>query len=384
MRATMPDQPFDNESTFPTAGDLRQQVADVLTERMEVIINDSVAIFPFSGNQPLEADYCGQLGLLLLQLVATCVREGRIDSRTGLVVDLHRLVSERALPVDRLFAFAYLTERTALDELALDGSVGATTEPWPLAAQLIRRASFDVLAAYTERLQQEPSALAITDRLTTLHTRAVLIAALEKELQRAERFSTELAFIVFDVDHLSQINRQYGYGVGDRVLERMGILVRKYFRLHDWVARHSEDSIAVLLARTSAEDALELAERVRNMVEERLAFRDHRTEKRVRVTVSAAVVTVNGVPGEIVEVERVTLDADAAIERAKNSGRNRVEHTIIAPTSMTIPQAAQFLDVSPAIVRKLIAEGALHTLGLGKNVRLARVMLEEYKLKKEI
>lgn len=379
----MPDQPFDDESTFPTAGNLRQQVADVLIERMEVIINDSVAIFPFSGPQPLEAEYCGQLGLLLLQLVAAGVRDGQIDPRTGLVVDLHRLVTERGLPVDRLFTFAYLTERTALDELALDGSVGATTEPWPLAAQLIRRASFDVLAAYTERLQLEPSTLAIIDRLTTLHARAVLIAALEKELQRAERFSNELAFIEFDVDHLSRINREYGYGVGDRVLERMGILVRKYFRLYDWVARHSEDSIAVLLARTSAADALELAERVRNTVEERLAFRDHRTEKRVRVTVSAAVVTIHGVPGEIVEVERVLLDAEHALERAKNSGRNRVEHVVISPLSMTIPQAAQFLEVSPSIVKKLIAEGELQTFGGGKHVRLARMVLEEYKLKKE-
>jgi excisionase family DNA binding protein len=78
----------------------------------------------------------------------------------------------------------------------------------------------------------------------------------------------------------------------------------------------------------------------------------------------------------------VLVDADTALDRAKASGRNRVEHTSIVPTSMTIPQAARFLDVSPSIVKKLIAEGALQTLGIGKSVRLARGTLEEYKHRK--
>ena len=85
--------------------------------------------------------------------------------------------------------------------------------------------------------------------------------------------------ILFDVDHLSSINKEHGYGVGDEILERLGILIRKYFRQHDWVARHSEDSMAVLLTRTDAEHASELAERVRRTVEERLGFADHRTDQ---------------------------------------------------------------------------------------------------------
>ena len=141
---------------------------------MDVIINDSVAIFPFSGPQPLDADYCGRLGQLLLQLLAMAVRDGRLDARAGFVSDLQRLTAERSLSVERLFAFVYLTERTALDELALNDSLGATSEPWPLVAQMIRRASFDVLAAHTERNQQEPSGSLLVDRLTTLYSRAVM------------------------------------------------------------------------------------------------------------------------------------------------------------------------------------------------------------------
>ena len=54
----------------------------------------------------------------------------------------------------RLFALAYLTERTAVDELALNDAIGGTSESWPIVAQMVRRASFDFLAAYTERAAQ--------------------------------------------------------------------------------------------------------------------------------------------------------------------------------------------------------------------------------------
>ena len=233
--------------------------------------------------------------------------------------------SSARCPIERLFTFVYLTERTVLDELALDDRLGATSEPWPLVAQLVRRASFDLLAAYTERAQLEPSDAAIVDKLTTLHTRPMLDAVLAKELERAGRFGYAVSLILFDVDRLSTINQEHGYGVGDRILERLGILIRQYFRQHDWVARHSEDSIAVLLTRTDAEHATELAERVRATVEERLGFTDHRNDRPVRVTLSAAVINLQVAVGDVIDPERLLADAEAAVDRAKQLGRNRVQ-----------------------------------------------------------
>ena len=150
-------------------------------------------------------------------------------------------------------------------------------------------------------------------------------AVLAKELERAARFDVPLSLILFDVDRLSTINKQHGYGVGDRVLERLGILMRQYFRQHDWVARYAEDSIAVLLTRTDAEHASELAERVRATVEERLGFTDHLSERAVPVTVSAAVMNIQVALGDIIDTERLMADAETALERAKQQGRNRVE-----------------------------------------------------------
>src|SRR5207302_1877581 len=123
-------------------------------------------IFPFSGSEALDVGFCSRVGDILVQMLAFAVRDGHMDARGGFVADLHRVLLERDLPMERLFTFTYLIERTALDELALDENIGATTEPWPQVAQLVRRASFDLLGAYTERAQLEPSELAITDRLT--------------------------------------------------------------------------------------------------------------------------------------------------------------------------------------------------------------------------
>jgi diguanylate cyclase (GGDEF)-like protein len=305
--------------------DLRQQVSSIVLERADVVTADTVAIFPYSGAEALDAEYCHKLGRLLAQLLAFAVRDGGIDPRGGFVADLHGVVHERALSMERLFTFAYLTERTTLDELALSEAIGATTEPWPLVAQLVRRASFDLLGAYAERAQLEPSDTAIIDKLTTLHTRPVLDAVLAKEVERAARFGCTISLILFDVDRLSAINQQHGYGVGDRILERLGILIRQYFRQHDWVSRYSEDSIAVLLNSTDAEHASELAERVRATVEERLEFTDHRTERPVKVTLSVAVINVQAAVGDVIDPERLLADAEAAVERAKEHGRNRVE-----------------------------------------------------------
>ena len=320
------DTVFAGEAGPSIQADLRLQISTVLTDRAGGITADTVAIFPFSGDDSLDPDYCRHVGQILVQLLAIAVRDARLDPRSGFVTDLHRVILERVLPMERLFTLAYLAERTALDELALDETIGATTESWPLVAQLVRRGSFDLLGAYAERAQLEPAEAAVIDRLTTLHTRVMLDAVMAKEAERAGRFGTPISVILFDIDRLSTLNQEHGYGVGDRILERLGILMRQYFRNHDWVARHSEDSIAVLLTRTEAANASALAERVRATVEERMGFTDHKTDQPVTVTVSAAVVNVQVAIGDVIDPDLVLAEAEAAVERAKKKGRNRVEY----------------------------------------------------------
>jgi diguanylate cyclase (GGDEF)-like protein len=367
--APVPELGFDVE--------LRRHVAYQLEDRRDVIVADTVATFPLSsGSRRLDANYCVRLGNLATRLLGTAILEGRLDSRGPEISELTGLVADREVTPDQLFSFVHIAMSTAIDELSLDPRVGANTEPWPQACQIIRRASFDVLGAWTTRMVSTPQDSAIEDPLTTLHTRPVLDAVLPKECCRAERFEHWLSMMLIDIDNLSAINKAHGYGVGDRILERMGILLRTYFRQHDWVARYDEDTIAVLLPETTPEDAMTLAERTRTMVEDRLTFRDYRTEQRAVVTVSVAVTSARALEGEPIDHEKFSAEAVAALERAKVGGRNRVEHVELLPRLISLEEATRVLKTNIEGIEKLVAAGDLDPVNAGRHVRLERQAVE--------
>ena len=356
--------------------ELRRHVAHHLDDRREVIVADTVATFPMSESRRLDADYCVRLGNLIARLLGEAVLEGRCEARGAGITDLTALLSDREVSPDQLFTFVHIVMSTAIDELSQDARVGANTEPWPQACQIVRRAAFDVLGAWTTRLVYSPTGSAIEDPLTTLHTRPVLDAVLPKECCRAERFEHWLSMMLIDIDNLSAINKAHGYGVGDRILERMGILLKAYFRQHDWVFRHDEDAIAVLLPETNPADALTLAERTRAMVEERLTFRDYRTEQLAIVTVSVAVTSARALEGEPIDHERFAAEAEAALERAKGGGRNRVEQVELQPRLISIEDATRLLRTNIEGIEKLVADGRLDPVNAGRHVRLERVAVE--------
>ena len=327
-----PLEPFAAEGGEHAQVDLRQQIVAVLLNRADVIAANAAAILPFSADTALDSADCRHVGRLLVGLLGFAVRDGRVDPRGSFLSDLQHVVLNCESPVELLITYAYLVERTVLDDLATDENIGATSKAWTLVAQFIRRASFDVLAAYYEREQSEPGESMMIDRLTTLHTRPLFDTALAKEADRAGRFGIPLSVILFDVDALSQINEDHGYGVGDRMLERLGILIRGFFRQHDWIARYSDDAIAVVLANTDAEYGAELAESVRSTVAERLEFIDHRSDQQARVTLSAAVVNVQARAGDVIDPGQLMAAAEAAVERAKRLGRNRIERVDLTPT----------------------------------------------------
>jgi len=320
--------------------DLRREAAGAILEGRDVIAGDTAALFSCTDVDVLESEYCHRLAHLLIDLLYHAVGDGQVDARSSLVAELCRLVAARSVSTTRLFTLVHLGERTALDELAQNPSLGATCEPWPHVAQLVRRGSFDMLAAYTERLRLDPFEAIVTDPLTTLYTRPLLLAVLAKEMERASRGGAQISLILFGVDRLAEINSAHGTGVGNRILERIGILCRTFFRQQDWIARHADDSIAVLLPQTGADDAADLADRWRTMVEARLTVTDHWTSEPVSVTVTAAVIGAQISPGTLVDPDGLLADAEAALARARTDGRNRVLRVNGAPVSRALPRSS--------------------------------------------
>jgi diguanylate cyclase (GGDEF)-like protein len=319
--------------------ELRTHLARSLRGREEAIVQETVAVCLFAGLEAVPAEDRASLVGLIFKLLADAVREGALDSRTTGMAELGRLLTGKGIDARTVFNVVYLMERTALDEIAADDSFEDAAQPWAVIAQTVRRASFEVCGAFTEYISREIAPAALIDPLTTLHTRAVFVAALEKEIQRAERFGHPFAVILFDVDNLAEINATHGYGSGDRLLERIGITIRNYFRETDWVARTAGDAFAVLLPEIQRLNAERLADRVRNMVSERLQLHDHRSNTQIPVTLSVGVLIAESVD-KSVRAEQMMAEAKAAVDRAKTAGRNRIETADVAIGRQVAPTRA--------------------------------------------
>jgi diguanylate cyclase (GGDEF)-like protein len=316
--------------------DLRQHVAGRLGHRIDPIAADAADLFSRSSAEPVDRGYAGGLARLLVELLAAAIGDGRLDGRGGFVGHVRERAAERTLPLGDLFTFVYLCERAALDELALDPDFGVTNEAWPLAAQLVRRASFEAAAALAARSDEEGGTI---DRTTGLLNRQVFDLVVARELERAARFSDALALVVIGIDRAAELDRDHGHGVAEQVVERVGVLVRGYFRRHDWIARYGADSVAILLTRADAAHAASLAQHVRATVEARLPFAEHRAGQSVRITVSAAVVEA-AAQSAALDPERLYVEADAALGRARRAGGNRVERIAGAALSRALPRSS--------------------------------------------
>lgn len=175
--------------------------------------------------------------------------------------------------------------------------------------------------------QAKPAARAeregITDALVGVYNRRYLEHRLSEEVARARRHAVPLSVLLFDIDHFRRVNEKWGREVGDRVLNYLGHLLLGGVRESDVVARYGGEEIMVIAPATTMEQAVALAERLREEVErENLGFGGEMGGKpELQVTVS---VGVGELQPEETEWEPLVARADAAVIKAKVSGRNRV------------------------------------------------------------
>ena len=357
------------------SGDIRSRTSALVRQRHESLASDVIAAID-GLNDSFGVDDRRGCAELLLRLFATSVDAGSLDARSSAMRDLARY--SPPLTTRQLLDAVAHTERIILDEIALDERIGATSEPWGQVAHAIRRATLEILGAYAEQIAGRDVIARARDPLTTLIAAPVFELAIAQEIERAHRHQHAMAVLLFDIDDLTGINREHGWGVGDRLLERTGILARQFFRTHDWVARHGDDSIGVLLPETTLDQAALLAARFRQMVQQRLVLHDHKTDTTQSVTVSAAAVGADRVKS-VIDAGMVLLEAEAAVLRAKLNGRKRIESVALLPTSLTIVGAAHVLGHTPHEVANLIRRGALTAARRGRHLHIERESIENYR-----
>ena len=156
--------------------------------------------------------------------------------------------------------------------------------------------------------------LATTDGLTGLWNRRELDERVRREIDRADRYGADLSLVLFDIDHFKDVNDRFGHLAGDQVLVELGRRVEAQLRSCDGVGRWGGEEFLVLMPNSRAEEARQMAERLRQRVEaEPFAVVG-------RVTISSGVVQRQ--PWESAEAWFHRLDQ--VLYRAKERGRNRV------------------------------------------------------------
>ncbi len=173
--------------------------------------------------------------------------------------------------------------------------------------------------AYIIRMRGlEMERIATTDVLTGTLRRHAFIERTEGEIHRIQRYKRPLSLISFDLDHFKSVNDRWGHASGDTVLKAVTRRVMERLRPSDVLGRIGGEEFAILCPETGLEQALVLAERIREeVVNLPMVF----GPDRVFLTVSLGVVEFGPAKDTL---QTMMSAADKALYKSKNEGRNRV------------------------------------------------------------
>ena len=197
-----------------------------------------------------------------------------------------------------------------------------------LARNLLRLLSFRIRAANAQlrrrqKLGEFYRQLSMNDGLTGLYNRAWLNDVLPSLVTTAHSAATPLALIMIDLDHFKRFNDRHGHLGGDQALRAAAQVLSSALRPSDFAVRYGGEELMVLLPDTPAPMALAVAERLCERIQQAVVFADLRVPM-PQITASLGVATLQPQQTE----QDLIAAADAALYRAKELGRNRVEQQL--------------------------------------------------------
>ncbi len=172
----------------------------------------------------------------------------------------------------------------------------------------------DTYDSYRE--QQE---LANTDELTGLHNRRWIDEVFHSEISDCQSRGEPVCFLMIDIDHFKQYNDNHGHLAGDMAIKTVAGVLRYSLKHSDFIARYGGEEFAILLVDTNIEDAARIAERLCHTVEASKIYDvNHHSIPSVTISIGAASMK----QGQ--DHEMLIEEADKALYKAKNNGRNQV------------------------------------------------------------
>ncbi|KAB8316775.1 diguanylate cyclase [Tolypothrix campylonemoides VB511288] len=190
----------------------------------------------------------------------------------------------------------------------------------PIKQQLAKTVAEQIaLALANLKLRQTLERQSIRDPLTGLFNRRYMEDSLARELIRCERARNPLSIIMIDIDHFKRFNDTFGHEAGDTVLRELGHFLQKYIRGSDIACRYGGEELTLILPEASIDIVRHRAEQIREATKHLNVQYQGQPLGAITLSLGVACFPEHGSTGEA-----VIRAADAALYRAKKSGRDRV------------------------------------------------------------
>jgi diguanylate cyclase (GGDEF)-like protein len=172
------------------------------------------------------------------------------------------------------------------------------------------------------------------DELTGVFNYTYFLESLKQEVERSNRYGKSFSIVRLDIDNFKDINDNYGYEFGNRIMKQVSKLLKDTTRGSDIIARQENEEFVVMLPEVNLNDAIIFAERVRTRVEDSEDFGDNISK--LRLTVSMGIVTYSR--KDAMELSQILQLLDTAVYQAKQDGRN-----CIVPYTSFLPPEESYL-----------------------------------------
>ncbi|MBR1912815.1 MAG: GGDEF domain-containing protein [Treponema sp.] len=160
-----------------------------------------------------------------------------------------------------------------------------------------------------------------TDMTTHLKFKYYFFNVLSDRLEEALASDVPLSVLMFDIDFFKAVNDSFGHACGDYILEKVAYIIKKSIRSRDLASRYGGEEFTIMLNKTTAENAVKVAERIRHNIEQ---YDFTYNNKHLRITLSGGVTTFTSAKNPAKNANILVDQADRALYFSKEHGRNCV------------------------------------------------------------
>jgi len=157
--------------------------------------------------------------------------------------------------------------------------------------------------------------------MTHLKLKYYFFNVLTDKLDLAFAQNQPLSVIMFDIDFFKKFNDTYGHACGDYVLQTVAKIIKSGIRGQDMASRYGGEEFTVMLHNTGKEEAMQVAERIRQKIENNDFFYE---DQHMQVTISSGVSVFSTDNNPVTSAKQLVEQADQALYMSKRNGRNRV------------------------------------------------------------